>query len=244
MKPAAATSSVSPFRSRRRSRVPATALALLLFAALLGSCGNLYVEQADFLRESEEIGAGTENPGVLLSPTIITATEGGTTGSYEVSLTGAPAAEVTVAVNPGAQLSTSTATLLFGPTDWSIPQQVTVTAVDDAAEEGNHSDTISHTTSSDDPGYEGLDGGSVTVSIVDNDAPGVSVSTASVEVTEGGVGASYEIVLTTQPTANVTITATPNLSEVSATPTSLIFNATTWDAPQQIIVDAVDDAVF
>lgn len=219
------------------------ALFVLLASLALVACGNLYVEQARVFEDANSIGQGTTNPGVLLSVTSIGATEGGATGSYEVSLTGAPAAEVTVTLAPGPQLATSASSLIFTTADWDTPQQVTVTAIDDTAVEGNHSDTIGHTTASLDPAYQGLDGGTVTVSIVDDDAPGVSVTPTNLTVTEGGAGSSYTIVLTTAPAADVTITITDD-AQATATPANLTFTTATWDIPQTVSVVAEDDVVF
>ncbi|MDP1859644.1 MAG: Ig-like domain-containing protein, partial [Gemmatimonadaceae bacterium] len=70
----------------------------------------------------------------------------------------------------------------------------------------------------------------------------VSVAPNPVSIAEGAVGSQYAICLDHQPTANVTITATPN-SQVTVTPSSLVFNAASYYQPQFFTVTAVDDAV-
>ncbi|MEO8615589.1 MAG: endonuclease [Luteolibacter sp.] len=73
----------------------------------------------------------------------------------------------------------------------------------------------------------------------------VRVSKLAAAVTEGGISDSYTLVLTSQPTANVTIntTSTP-VSQVIATPASVTFTSTNWNLPQTIILSAVNDSVY
>ena len=73
---------------------------------------------------------------------------------------------------------------------------------------------------------------------------GVTVSTMSVTVTEqDATGATYTVVLDTQPTAAVTITVAGHASTaVTAAPTSLAFTSGTWSTAQTVTVTAGDDA--
>ena len=179
-------------------------------------------------------------------------TEGGATDSYTVVLTSQPTADVTITVSPNAQVSrTPTSPLQFtaGPSGtWNIPQTVTVSAVNDSVVEGPHSGVLTHAAASGDASYNGISISSVTANITDNDTAGVSVvqSGGSTNVTEGGATDSYTVVLTSQPTADVTITVSPN-AQVSRTPTSpLQFTAGpsgTWNIPQTVTVSAVNDSV-
>ena len=91
-----------------------------------------------------------------------------------------------------------------------------MTAVDDTLAEGPHTATIQHSAASADPNYNGIAVASVTVHITDNDSAGVVVteSSGATDVTEGGANDSYSVVLTTQPTANVTVTL---ISDAQAT---------------------------
>jgi hypothetical protein len=59
-------------------------------------------------------------------------------------------------------------------------------------------------------------------------------------VTEGGASDTYTIVLTSQPTADVTITLTPDAQVQVSSPT-VTFSSTTWNVPQTITISAVDD---
>ena len=90
----------------------------------------------------------------------------------------------------------------------------------------------------------------------------VTESDGSTNVTEGGATDDYTVVLTSQPTANVTInivvgtaplltslvandatsgSAVPT-GQVTTNPTSLTFTSSNWNMPQTVTVTAVDDA--
>lgn len=64
---------------------------------------------------------------------------------------------------------------------------------------------------------------------------------SGVNVTEGGVEATYTLVLSSQPSGNVAITLTTD-GQVRTLPASLTFTPANWNTPQTITVYAVDDA--
>ncbi len=70
----------------------------------------------------------------------------------------------------------------------------------------------------------------------------ITESESSTAVTEGSTADSYTLVLTSAPTADVTITATPN-SQVTVSPSTLTFTSSNWATPQTITVSAVNDSV-
>ncbi|QQE67310.1 hypothetical protein GFS31_40230 [Leptolyngbya sp. BL0902] len=171
-------------------------------------------------------------------------TEGGATDTYTVVLNSQPTANVTITIGNDGQSSTVPTSLTFTAANWNVAQTVTVTAVDDAVAEGNHTGTLTHTATSTDAFYNGLTIGSVTASITDNDTAGVIItqSGGSTTLTEGGATDTYTVVLNSQPTANVTI-AIGNDGQSSTVPTSLTFTAANWNVAQTVTVTAVDDAV-
>ena len=181
---------------------------------------------------------------VEVRPTTLTVTEGDSSGSsYEVSLTSQPTADVTVsvAVPQGADVSANKSSLTFTTTNWRNRQRVGVTAAhdDDGADE---TVTISHSASGGD--YDGLTVSDVVVTVTDDDDIAVSVSPPSLTVTEGdSTGGSYEVVLTTLPSADVTVAVSvPQGSDVSASPSSLTFTTTNWSMSQTVAVTAAHDA--
>ncbi len=114
---------------------------------------------------------------------------------------------------------------------------------------GPHTGTITHTASSTDSVYQGLAVADVTADITDNDTAGVLItpSGGATTVSEGGVSDDYTVVLTSVPTADVTITVTPDaqldLGAGTGVPLVLTFTPANALTPQTVTVTAVDDAV-
>ena len=71
------------------------------------------------------------------------------------------------------------------------------------------------------------------------EGPAVSLSPETLTIDEGGSGA-YSVVLTTEPTAPVTITVSRG-GDVTTQPNSLRFTASNWNIPQQVTVNAAQD---
>jgi subtilisin family serine protease len=182
-------------------------------------------------------------------------TEGGVSDTYTVVLTQLPMGSVTVTASTaggkltlvtGGGVPGPTATLTFTTANWSAPQTVTVTAVDDPMVEGPHTATVAHTAAG--GGYDGVAIANVSVSITDNDIPGVTIteSGGSTAVTEGGAADTYQVVLTCQPNANVSLTAvTSGLVTVTGPSggNTLTFTTANWNVPQVFTVTAVNDAI-
>ena len=176
--------------------------------------------------------------------------EGGVTDSYDVVLDSQPQAgtTVTITINTAdGQTITAPTSLVFDETNWNVAQSVTVTAVDDAVDEGLHAGSITHTVTSTDSNYDGIGVASLTANITDNDAAGVTIteSGGTTDVGEGGATDSYDVVLDSQPQAGTTVTITINTadSQTITAPTSLVFDETNWNVAQSVTVTAVDDAV-
>ena len=106
---------------------------------------------------------------VILTPTTVSATEGGATGSYSMVLSSQPASDVTVSFTTGSQVQ-SISDVTFTPANWDQARTITVTPVDDGTDEGAHAGTIQHSVASADTRYDGLAVTDVTVNITDNDA--------------------------------------------------------------------------
>ena len=110
-------------------------------------------------------------------------------------------------------------------------------------DEANGTATLTHTVTSTGTDFNSsLTIASVSATEDDDDTPGVMVSTTSLTVPEGG-SATYTIVLDTQPTGNVEITATPHSqSDTSLTTSgSLSFGTTNWNTAQTVTVSAAQD---
>ena len=127
--------------------------------------------------------ADNDTAGVTVSPTAATATEGGATGNYTVTLKSQPTGTVTVTVGDTSDdIAASPETLTFTTANWNTAQTVTVTADDDSIAEGEETATLTHAVS----GYGTVTtADSVTVTIADNDTAGVTVSPTAVDGDRG-----------------------------------------------------------
>ena len=82
----------------------------------------------------------------------------------------------------------------------------------------------------------------VTGTITNDDERGVEVSATTLTVPEGG-DATYTVVLTSQPTGDVTVTpSVSGSSDVTVSPSPLTFTASTWAQAQTVTVSAAQDA--
>ncbi|WP_259724175.1 ExeM/NucH family extracellular endonuclease [Synechococcus sp. CS-1332] len=98
--------------------------------------------------------------------------EGGNGDDVSVRLDRQPTADVTVTLAEPAgnsQLALQPTQLVFTSANWSIPQTITLSAVDDTAVEGNHASSLQFTLVSTDPAYNGLVVTPLPVAISDND---------------------------------------------------------------------------
>ena len=200
-----------------------------------------------------------ESVEVRVSATSVTVTEAtgsGRTATFTVRLGSRPTADVVIGVSgdDGSEGSVSPTQLTFTQSNWNQTQQVTVTAVDDDVDDGNVDwDVTLASPTSADTDYSGLSSRTVDVSTTDDDDKGVTVSaaTSGVTVTEAaGTGRSttYTVVLTSEPTANVTVTPSSGSTSVAEVTTSrtdntLVFTANNWDTAQDVTVTGVDNAV-
>jgi hypothetical protein len=191
--------------------------------------------------------ADNEAAGVLVTPTEggTAVVEGGATDTYTVVLISQPTADVTVTLTVDPQLFVAPVTLTFTPDNWNVAQTVTVEAVNDEVFEGDHSGTISHTASSADPAYNNATVPDLVAVIADNDTAGVLITPTggSTAVAEGGATDTYMVVLTSRPTANVTVTLTAD-QQLSVAPVTLTFTSDNWNVAQMVTVAAVNDDVF
>ena len=113
----------------------------------------------------------------------------------------------------------------------------TLTTIDDFIDEPD--EALSITAASRVAGFEVI---GTTVSITDNDERGVRISPTSLTLPEGG-DESYTVVLTSQPTGEVTVTPSLASGDTDVTAgAALTFDATTWDQARTVTVSAGQDA--
>lgn len=173
---------------------------------------------------------------------------GALTDTITVRLRTLPTANVSVNIGSN-QVACSPSVLTFTTANWSTPQTVTVSAIDDYLNEGLHSANIIAYSYSTDASYLNYGstnsnlGALLTTSIIDNDAGRVVVtqSGGSTVISENGTTDSYTLVLSAQPTAPVSIALQPS-SQITTTPAGpVVFDSTNWNTPFTVTVAAAFD---
>ena len=136
-------------------------------------------------------------------------TEGGASDTYDIILSHAPTADVTVNISANSQISgVSPNTVTFNSGNWSTPQTITLTAADDAIVENAHSGIVTHSAAiSTDANFVGLPVPALTASITDNDGPRVILAETDGTTTaaEGGSTDTFSIKLSEVPSGTVTV---------------------------------------
>src|SRR2546430_998290 len=187
--------------------------------------------------------------GITVTPTSgLTTTEGGGTATFTVVLTSQPTANVAIGLSSSdlTEGTVAPASLTFTSGNWNTAQTVTVTGVDDFGADGAVAYTIVTAAAiSTDPGYSGRNASDVGVTNTDDDVAGITViPTSGLTTTEGGGTATFTVVLTSQPTANVAIGfSSSDLTERTVPPASLTFTSGTWDTAQTATVTGGNELV-
>ena len=150
---------------------------------------------------------------------------------------------VSVTVGPGtasaddftASPASFTATIDSGNT--FVYQTIALIPTQDGIQEGNETIMLSGTTTA-----SGLTVEPAEVTILDDDMRGITVTPTRLAVDENG-SRNYTVVLDSQPSGDVTLTATVSgADDVTVSPETLTFTATDWQTPKPVTVSAADDA--
>jgi hypothetical protein len=189
-----------------------------------------------------------EPPGLTIIETGDTrVSENGTTDSFTVALTTQPATDVLLTVTSGdpGEAVVRPSTLTFTTDNWNVAQTVTVTGVDDFADDGDQVTalTLSVVAVASDDAFDGIPAQTVLVTTTDNDGPpGLTITeTGDTRVSEDGTTDSFAVVLTTQPATDVVLTVrSGDLGEVVASPSTLTFTTDSWNIAQNVTVTGVD----
>lgn len=188
-------------------------------------------------------------PGFTLSDTMLEISENGGSDSFTVVLNTQPlgGASVTLPLSlsdtTAAQLDVSE--LTFTTANWNVAQTVTVTGLDNDVDNSDQNLTIiTGNPISTDGDYTGAEANpaDVSLTVIDDDTAGFSLSQSSLTVGEDGSTASLTVVLDSQPTADVVLTVTASdPTEATVDVSQLTFTALNWDTPQTVTVTGVDD---
>jgi len=171
-----------------------------------------------------------------ISPSSVSLIEpGGEPGTFKVSLTRAPAADLTVSVVSAKtnKVTVTPANLAFTAANFSTPQTVTVAAVND---DDGVDENVSVTLSS--PGVTSRD---VTVAVDDQDSQSVKVLPTSVFATEGGM-ATFTVALALKPNGATAVNVfSQNTNKLKVSPPILNFDATDFMVPKTVTIQAEED---
>jgi subtilisin family serine protease len=198
----------------------------------------------DFLTATATVGINVSSP----APATAT-TEAGGQVSFTVVLASKPAADVTIPIQSSdlTEGTVSATSLVFTPLNWSTPQTVTVTGVNDAVDDGNVGYTIVLGAAvSGDVAYDGLNAADVALSNTDDDTAGVTVSAPTgISTTESGSTVTFTVRLNSEPLADVTIpVSSTDTTEGVVSTASLVFTSANWNVAQTVTVTGVDDTIF
>ncbi|BAO43766.1 hypothetical protein [Thiolapillus brandeum] len=191
--------------------------------------------------------------------------------TFNIQLKSQPTANVTVDL--GCRLTPCPATfapsqLVFTPLNWNVPQSVTATGVPNNVADGSHQFILDFAAPvSGDPLYAALTSPVwpplILAMVSDDDQPGVTITPETdIVTTEGGGQAVVSVVLSSQPSCawqspvpaqggnaqilNCTVTVHFGSSlpgEVQVTPASVDLDENTWNVPQQVVLQGLDDVL-
>jgi hypothetical protein len=190
-----------------------------------------------------------DTAGITVDPVSgLSTTEAGGTAQFTVVLNTEPTADVAIGLSSSNtdEGTVAPASLTFTTLNWSTPQTVTVTGVNDDVDDDDVVYTIAtDPATSGDAKYSGQDASDVSVTNVDDDTAGITVDpTSGLATTEAGGTDTFTVVLDTEPTADVTISLTSsNTDEGTVSPTPVTFTTLNWNAPQTVTVAGVNDDV-
>ena len=189
-----------------------------------------------------------DEPVLTLNLTPQSIAENGGESQITASLARASSADtrITVSVAPiapaiGADFRVSTSRTLSIPAgETTSTGGVTVTAVDNVEVSANKTLRIS-AEAVNDAGITGPE--DVLLTLVDDDAYGVTVNPSSLRLEEGS-SADYSLVLNAKPHGTVSISVTYAPQELTATPATLQFSESDWSVAKTVTVSAVDNALI
>ncbi len=197
-------------------------------------------------------------PGITPSKTVVTTTEASGFDIFSVVLDKQPASGnvvVNLTVDKPGEADLSAYTITFNTTNWNVVQAsntITVTGLDDAVDEGDaqpYTITISvDAANTDDPAYDVLSDVIIIGSNTDNDTAGITVTpTSGLSTLEAGqTTATFDVVLDSQPTADVVINLTSgDTSEGTIDTPTLTFTPAVgnWNVAKTVTITGVDEGI-
>ena len=176
----------------------------------------------------------------LVVPSSVVIQEGDSE-SFDVRLAQLPTGIVLVTISgySGTDLILQSSNVLtFSASDWNRDQSVELTAQKDPDADEDH--PIQLILSASGGGYSLSE--SVIVTIVEKDPKGIITDPNLITITEGA-SERFRVSLMSQPSGEVSVGISGHEStNVTVSPSSLLFHSTTWQVPQVVTLQALNDA--
>ncbi len=153
---------------------------------------------------------------------------------------------IPVTVSDETEITTDVNELFFDSVNWSVPQQITVTGVDDALVDGDQNILLQFgPVVSADPVFAAEQINDLALVNIDDDIPGVLFVSLGDNITsELGDEAAFEVSLMTEPDADVILDLlSSDETEGLLDATQLVFTIDNWYTPQVLTVMGQDDFV-
>ena len=185
---------------------------------------------------------------VVISESEYITSEDGTSVVLDVFLSAAPDSNVSFSIESSdpKEGRVDTDRIIFTPQNWSTPQQIVVTGVDDANKDGSQEYyVVFGNIESEDINYMDMAIDPILFVNQDNDVAGVTIPQKRITVNESGKSATIPVVLNTAPTSDVTVSIeSSDDSEATIDIHTLTFNANNWNVKQFVIVSGVQDNII
>lgn len=175
--------------------------------------------------------------------------ETGTKITFRAKLSKEPTQDVSfsnITLSKLGEVSLDPNNLVFTSANWNIDQLIEVKGLSDSIQDGNQLIEIQlNQSSSLDAFFDGLEGGIVTVTTVDIDMAGISLSPmSSLTTSEAGSTQTISAVLNSKPSSNVSFPVLlSHPSEVSSSMGTVVFTPSNWNTSQSIILTGLNDSV-
>lgn len=187
-------------------------------------------------------------PDIVLSSSVATVAETGTTDTFTVALAAGPDDTIVLSVTSAdtAEVTVSPATLTFTAGNFSVPQTVTVTGVNDSVVDGVTATAVTvavDTDASTGTDYDAVASRAVSVSNTNTTAAAApTVSVATLALSEDGDAETFTVLLSAGPAAAEVVVldvASSDTSVATVAPATLTFTSGNYNAAQTVTVTPV-----
>lgn len=183
-----------------------------------------------------------------LNPAVFNLSETDSPTSFSISLNQAPVSNVVLDIaNPDiTEAIVSPTQVSFTPANWSVPQSIDIYPQKDDLLDGDQiiypNVSVNRTLTQN--CYTFSETKTITLTVLDIDAPGFEIITIDNLSDENGGEASFSIQLLSKPSGTVTLDlSSSDLSEGQLSISNVQFSPTNWNMPQTVVVSGLPDPI-